>query len=81
MAGKIKGLTVEIGGDTTKLGKALDNVSTKGKSLTGELREVNRLLKVDPGNMDLLAQKQEILAQAISNTKSKLDTLVRDAQL
>ena len=72
---KIKGLTVEIGGDTTKLGKALDNVEKKGKGLTGELREINRLLKLDPSNVDLLAQKQKVLADAVANTESKLDTL------
>ena len=72
---KIKGLTVEIGGDTTKLGKALDNVEKQGKGLTGELREINRLLKLDPSNVDLLAQKQKVLANAVANTESKLDTL------
>lgn len=72
---KIKGLTVEIGGDTTKLGKALDNVEKQGKGLTGELREINRLLKLDPSNVDLLAQKQKVLADAVANTESKLDTL------
>lgn len=72
---KIKGLTVEIGGDTTKLGKALDNVEKKGKGLTGELRDINRLLKLDPSNVDLLAQKQKVLADAVANTEDKLDTL------
>ena len=76
---KIKGLTVEIGGDTTKLGKAIDNVEKKGKGLTGELREINRLLKLDPGNVELLAQKQKVLADAVANTESKLDTL-REAE-
>lgn len=71
----IKGLTVEIGGDTTKLGKALESVNGKAKSLSSELGQVNRLLKLDPGNADLLAQKQEILAEAISNTRAKLETL------
>ncbi len=76
MASKvIKGLTVEIGGDTTKLGKALDKVETKTRDLSKELGEVNRLLKVDPGNTELLAQKQQILAEAVENTKEKLDTL------
>ena len=76
MAGKvIKGLTVEIGGDTTKLGKALENVEQKSRNLSGELGEINRLLKLDPGNTDLLAQKQKVLADAVSNTKNKLDTL------
>lgn len=71
----IKGLTVEIGGDTTKLGKALENVNKKTRDLSGELSEVNKLLKMDPGNADLLAQKQEILAEAVENTKEKLETL------
>ena len=80
MAGKvIKGLTVEIGGDTTKLGKALENVEKKSRDLSGELGEINRLLKVDPSNTELLAQKQKVLADAVSNTKSKLDTL-REAE-
>lgn len=72
---KIKGLTVEIGGDTTKLGKALEDVNKKSRDLSSELGQVNRLLKFDPGNADLVAQKQKILAEAVSNTKSKLDTL------
>ena len=72
---KIKGLTVEIGGDTTKLGKALDNVEKQGKGLSGELKEINRLLKLDPSNVELLAQKQKVLADAVANTENKLDTL------
>lgn len=80
MAGKtIKGLTVEIGGDTTKLGKALESVNSKSKSLSSELGQINRLLKLDPGNTELLAQKQKVLADAISNTESKLNTL-REAE-
>ena len=76
MASKvIKGLTVEIGGDTTKLGKALESVNKKSVDLSAELKEVNKLLKFDPGNADLLAQKQKILAESISNTKEKLETL------
>lgn len=75
MAGNIKGLTVEIGGDTTKLGKALADVNKKSKSLSSELGEINKLLKFDPGNADLLAQKQQVLADAISNTAKKLETL------
>ena len=75
MAANIKGLTVEIGGDTTKLGKALENVNKKSKSLSGELGQINRLLKLDPGNADLLAQKQKVLAEAIDNTADKLKTL------
>lgn len=71
----IKGLTVEIGGDTTKLGKALEDVQKRGKSLSGELGQINRLLKMDPGNTDLLAQKQQVLAKAVENTADKLKTL------
>lgn len=71
----IKGLTVEIGGDTTKLGKALEDVNKKSRDLTAELGDINRLLKMDPGNTDLLAQKQKVLAEAISNTSEKLDKL------
>lgn len=76
MAGKtIKGLIVEIGGDTTKLGKALESVEKNSKSLSSELGQINRLLKLDPSNTELLAQKQKVLADAISNTEAKLDTL------
>jgi phage-related minor tail protein len=76
MASKvIKGLTVEIAGDTTKLGKALDGVETKSRNLSKELGEVNRLLKMDPGNTELLAQKQKVLSEAIANTAKKLDKL------
>ena len=58
IASRIKGITVEIGGDTTKLGKALDNVNKKSGELSKELGQINQLLKMDPGNADLLAQKQ-----------------------
>ena len=71
----IKGLTVEIGGDATKLGKALKDVEAQYRSLTKELGDINKLLKLDPGNADLLAQKQKVLAEAVSNTAKKLDTL------
>lgn len=75
MAKGIKGITVEIGGDTTKLGRALEDVNKKTRDLTGELKGVNSLLKMDPGNITLLAQKQDILNEAIGETKSKLETL------
>ena len=75
MANIIKGLTVEIGGDTTKLGKALEDVNKRSRDLSSELGQVNKLLKLDPGNADLLAQKQKILAEAIENTGDKLDKL------
>ena len=71
----IKGLTVEIGADTSSLGDALADVTKKSKSLSSELGEVNRLLKMDPGNTDLLVQKQKILADAVENTSEKLKTL------
>lgn len=80
MASKaIKGLTIEIGGDTTKLGKALEAVEKQTQSLSSELGQINKLLKVDPGNLDLLAQKQKVLAEAVSNTSKKLETL-REAE-
>lgn len=71
----IKGLTVEIGGDTTKLGKAIKDVEAQSRALSKELGDVNKLLKMDPGNADLLAQKQKILADAVEATRKKLDTL------
>ena len=71
----IKGLTVEIGGDTTKLGNALADVEKKSRDLSSELGQINKLLKMDPGNADLLAQKQKVLAEAVSNTAEKLETL------
>lgn len=75
MAGRIKGITVEIGGDTTKLQTALKGVNSQIRSTESQLKDVNKLLKLDPGNTDLLAQKQRMLADAITNTKSKLETL------
>ena len=72
---KIKGITVEIGGDTSKLGKALENSEKHTRSLQTELRQVERLLKFDPTNTELLAQKQTILKDAISETAQKLKTL------
>lgn len=76
MANKlIRGLTVEIGGDTTKLGEALKNVESKSKSLSGELAQVNRLLKLDPTNTELLGQKQKVLAGLIESTSEKLQKL------
>lgn len=71
----IKGLTVEIGGDTTKLGKALENVNTKSRDLSKELGQINKLLKMDPGNADLLAQKQKVLTDAVAETSKKLEIL------
>ena len=72
---KIAGITVEIGGDTTKLGKALSDVDKQSRNLKTELKEVDKALKLDPKNTELLTQKQQILADAIQNSKKKLDTL------
>ena len=72
---KIAGITVEIGGDTTKLGKALSDVDKKSKNLKTELQEINKALKLDPKNTELLAQKQQVLAAAIQTSKEKLDKL------
>ncbi len=75
----IKGLTVEIGGDTTKLGKALESVNKKSGDLSAELGEINRQLKFDPKNTELLAQKQKVLAEAVETAGEKLDKL-REAE-
>lgn len=75
MASRIKGITVEIGGDTTGLEKALSGVDKEIKDTSKDLRDVNKLLKFDPKNTTLLKQKQELLAKQISSTKDRLDTL------
>lgn len=71
----IRGLTIEIGGDTTGLQKALKNVNTEIKTTQAQLKDINRLLKLDPTNTELLQQKQKALADEINNTKEKLETL------
>lgn len=75
MATKIQGITVEIGGDTTKLGNALKSVNSQSKSLQTELKGVNSLLKMDPSNVTLLTQKQELLNKSIAECKEKLNIL------
>lgn len=75
MASRIQGITVEIGGDTTKLQNALKGVNGQIKSTQSQLKDVNKLLKFDPGNTELLAQKHKLLAEAVSETKEKLATL------
>lgn len=75
MAKGIKGITVEIGGNTGPLDKALGDVNKKSRSLQVELRQVEKLLKFDPGNTELLAQKQELLSKSVSNTEEKLNAL------
>lgn len=79
-ANKIKGLTIAISGETTGLDKALSGVNKKSRDLQSELRAVERLLKLDPGNTELLQQKQKLLAESISNTKEKLETLKTAAE-
>lgn len=74
-ANRIKGITVEIGGDTSGLEKSLGTVNSSIKKTQGQLKDVNSLLKLDPSNVTLLAQKQELLTEAISDTKKKLDAL------
>lgn len=75
MAGTIKGILVEIGGDTSGLQKALTKVNTATSSLSKELRGVNSLLKLDPKNIELTKQKQEILTKSIGETSKKLEEL------
>ena len=77
MAGKsrIKGITIELEGKTTGLEKALSDVTSKSMELQGELRDVERLLKFDPGNVEALAQKQDILTKQLENTTEKLNRL------
>lgn len=72
---QIKGITVKIGGDTTELGKALESVNKKSDALSSELGEINRQLKFDPKNTELLAQKQKVLTDAVDATSEKLDKL------
>lgn len=77
---RIKGLTIQIGADTSDLSKALSGVNKEIKSTQDELKDVERLLKLDPTNTELLKQKQELLAKAVGETKEKLDTLKKAEQ-
>ena len=80
MASRIQGITVEIGGDTTKLSKALESVNKSIKGTQSGLKDVNKLLKLDPSNTELVVQKQKMLKDAIEATKEKLATLKTAAQ-
>ena len=80
MAKKILGYTIEIGGETTKLDKALSKVESSSKGITKELNEVNKALRFDPKNTTLLTQKQELLSKEIGNTKERLDVLKEAAK-
>lgn len=75
MANRIRGITIEIGGDTTKLDKALSGTNKNIKDTQSALKDVERLLKMDPGNTTLLEQKQRLLAQSVEATAEKVRTL------
>ena len=77
---RIQGITVEIGGDTSKLTAALRDVDKSLSTTQGNLRDVNKLLKLDPGNTELLAQKHRLLGDAVKETKERLETLKTAAQ-
>ena len=79
MASRIAGITIEIGGDTTKLQSALKGVDKELSKTQSNLKDVNKLLKIDPGNTELLTQKQKNLENAISQTSERLKQL-KDAQ-
>ena len=80
VANRIKGITVEIGGDTTKLQTALKGVNGEIRNTQSSLRDVEKLLKLDPGNTELLAQKHRLLGEAVAGTKEKLETLKTAAE-
>lgn len=73
--GNIKGITIEIGSDTKKFKSGLKDLNQSSKDLQRELTAVNKALKHDPKNTDLLRQKQELLTKSVSETKSKLEAL------
>lgn len=75
MAGKIRGITIELDGDTSGLTKSLQGANKEIKNTQGQLKDVEKLLKLDPTNTELLRQKQQLLGQAIQETKGKLETL------
>ena len=79
MAGRIAGITVEIGGDTTKLQTALKGVDNQLKGTQRNLKDIEKLLKFSPTNTELLTQKQKNLKQAIAETKDRL-TQLKQAQ-
>lgn len=82
MAGNIKGVTIEIGGNTTKLNAALENISKKSNKLDSELKKINNSLKFNPKNTDLLKQKFDVVNKAVKETQTKLEELKKiEAQL
>lgn len=76
---RIKGITIEIGGDTTSLERSLKSVDKSLRTTQSDLRDVNKLLKFDPKNTELLKQKQELLGKAVNETKDRLEKL-KEAQ-
>ncbi len=79
MAGRIAGITIEIGAETTNLQKSLKGIDSSLKTTKNALKDVDKLLKLDPKNTDLLLQKQKLLAKQITDTKTRLDKL-KEAQ-
>ena len=79
MAGNIKGIKIEIDGDTQPLQKALKGVNQESANATKELKQIDNALKFDTGNVTLLTQKQEVLQKQVGTTREKLETL-RQAQ-
>ena len=79
-ASRIKGITIEIGGDTTKLQTALKGINNEIRNTQAQLKDVEKLLKLDPGNTELLAQKHRLLGDAVKETKEKLETLKTAAE-
>nr|DAJ65204.1 MAG TPA: minor tail protein [Caudoviricetes sp.] len=75
MAGNIKGITIEFRGETTKLGKAMRTIKKESRSVDSELEKVNQALKFNPGNTELIAQKQSLLKQKIKSTEQALSEL------
>lgn len=79
---RVKGITIEIGGDATGLSKALDGVNKSINNTQSQLKDVNKLLKLDPGNTELLRQKQQLLSKAVEQTTDRLESLRQaEAQL
>ena len=72
---RIQGITVEIGGDTTRLAESLEGVDKNIKNTQTHLKDVEKLLKLDPTNTELLSQKQKLLGEAVKDTKDRLDSL------
>ena len=77
MAGRIKGITIEIGGDTTDLQKSLKKVDSQLKTTQSSLKDIDKLLKLNPSSVELLTQKQKNLESAIDLTKQRLEELKR----